>query len=385
MTVIAIILAFAAAVISMTAGVLVLSFGHRLGGMDQPGSEKHKAHDRPTPNTGGVAIYWAIALPMAVILAAVWAPASWWDSVSLLRPIADHVAGLRSTWHVGAGVLAAMTVMHVLGLIDDRRNLGPFVKLGVQLVVFAALVLFCDMRVLELLDDKFGPAGWLLSALLSMVWLTVICNAMNFLDNMDGLAGGVGAIAAGLYLASTLIGGQYFVAALAALLVGALVGFLVYNFPPARFFMGDGGSLVLGLMLGVISIRTTYFVGPAVGDAVAPATDGASPGGWYGVLMPLMVLAVPLYDFTSVTLIRLWQGKSPFRGDQQHFSHRLVQRGLSRPAAVLVIWACTLATGLSGVMLSTLEGWQAGLAFAQTAAVLLVLALLERGAAKQKA
>ncbi len=95
--------------------------------------------------------------------------------------------------------------------------------------------------------------------------------------------------------------------------------------------------------------------------------------------MPLMVMAVPLYDFVSVTLIRLSQGRSPFVGDRNHFSHRLVRRGLSIRAAVVVIWLCALATGLSGVMLSSLAGWQAGLAAGQTVAVVAVLALLERG------
>jgi UDP-GlcNAc:undecaprenyl-phosphate GlcNAc-1-phosphate transferase len=151
----------------------------------------------------------------------------------------------------------------------------------------------------------------------------------------------------------------------------------VFNVPPAKVFMGDGGSLVLGLLLAVISIRTTYF-DTEVGTAASGGAKQGAPGAWYGVLMPLMVLAIPLYDFTSVTLIRLAQGKSPFVGDQNHFSHRLVRKGLSRRAAVIVIWLCTLATGLAGVMLGSLEGWQAALAAGQTVAILALLALLER-------
>ncbi len=146
-----------------------------------------------------------------------------------------------------------------------------------------------------------------------------------------------------------------------------MLGFLIFNFPPAKVLMGDGGSLVVGLMLAIISIRTTYF----------SPNDAVMPGAWYGLLMPLMVMAVPVYDCASVVLIRLSEGRSPFVGDRRHFSHRLVSRGLSARTAVIVIWLCTLATGLSGVMLSSLTGWQAGLAAAQTIAIVAVLGAME--------
>lgn len=346
----------------------LIGVGRRVGQMDMPdapGSGGRKDHGRAVPSTGGIAIFLSIAVPMAAAIGVLTlGPGSWWSGP--LAPVAEHVAGLRSHAPMALAVLAAMTVMHVLGLIDDRKRLGPWSKLGVQLGVAAILAIFFDMRILRLLD-QFGPAGSAASVLLSVVWLVVVTNAMNFLDNMDGLSGGIGAICATLYLAATLIGGQWFVAAMAALLLGSLLGFLVFNFPPAKVFMGDGGSLVLGLLLAIVSVRTTYF------DAAHHR-----PGAWYGVLMPVMVLAVPLYDFTSVTLIRLSQGRSPFHGDQNHFSHRLVRKGLSKPAAVMMIWLCTLATGLSGVMLGSLTSWQAALAAAQTLAVIAVLAMMER-------
>jgi UDP-GlcNAc:undecaprenyl-phosphate GlcNAc-1-phosphate transferase len=358
-------------VISLPLTRLLIGLGHRRGLVDAPdaaGSGGRKDHARPIPNTGGVAIFLAIALPIAAVLAAVWVvPESSWTGP--LAPVAPHVEGLRSQTRLGVGILAALAAIHVLGLIDDRRRLGPYSKLLVQLAVALGLVLICRLRVLEFLGKNYGLAGEAVSIVLSVAWIVVVTNAMNFLDNMDGLAAGVGAICAALYLAATLIGGQWFVAGAAALLVGSLAGFLVFNFPPARVFMGDGGSLVVGLMLAVISIRTTYF---------APGSPHA-PGAWYGVLMPLMVLAIPLYDFTSVTLIRLAHGQSPFRGDQNHFSHRLVRKGLGKRAAVLTIWLCTLATGIGGVMLGSLGGWQAALAAGQSAAVVLLLAVLERG------
>ena len=152
--------------------------------------------------------------------------------------------------------------------------------------------------------------------------------------------------------------------------MGAGAGFLRFNWPPARLFMGDGGSLVLGLLLAVASVRTTYMKMP---------TPDMPPSAWYAALMPLVLLSVPLYDMASVTIIRLRHGHSPLRADRNHLSHRLVRLGLSKREAVLVIWLTTLATGIGGVMLPTLHDWQAILVAFQTTAVLAVLAALEWG------
>jgi len=366
-------LAFLSLAISLPTCAVLWRMGRRWGLMDAVGGEAHKQHTHAVPNTGGVAIFLATVAPMAAALVAAWVvPMSVWRDV--LPQAAAHVPGLRSVTGLAVTLLAGVTLLHGVGLVDDRRALGPGVKLAAQLAVAVALVIG-GVRVLTVLD-QWGWWGAALSGAVSVVWIGAIINAFNFLDNMDGLSGGVGAIAAMLYLAATLIGGQWFVAAVAALLVGALIGFLVFNAPPAKIFMGDGGSLVLGVLLAVIAVRTTYFDPTSASGAVAPA-----PGRhWHGVLMPVMVMAVPLYDFMSVTVIRLLQGRSPFRGDHQHFSHRLVDLGLSRRRAVGVIWLCTLATGLSGVMLGSLARWQALLAAAQTVAVLLLLAVLEHGA-----
>lgn len=345
----------------------LIGLGHKLGQIDAPDAPGgRKNHAKAIPSTGGVGIFLAIALPLTVgILAVNFSPASIWTGT--LAPVAEHLDGLRRQTPMAVGVLVALLIMHFMGLIDDRKRLSAGGKLIVQLIVAAGLAAFFDIRVLQLLDT-YGPLGVAASVTVSVLWMVTITNAMNFLDNMDGLSGGVGAIAAGLYLAATLIHGQWFVAALAALLLGALLGFLFFNFPPAKVFMGDGGSLVLGLTLAIVSIRTTYFT----------SGQGAESGHWHGLLMPVLVLAVPLYDITSVTIIRLSQGRSPFQADRQHFSHRLVGRGLSKPAAVVVIWLCTLATGLGGVILGSLQPWQAVIVGVQCIAILLTLALLER-------
>lgn len=265
-------------------------------------------------------------------------------------------------------LIGCLLVLHLIGLIDDRRALGPGVKMVFMIGAAVAITAGSGSRLLTLLDAHVG--GPWLSYVVTVLWIVVITNAMNFLDNMDGLSGGVGAIAAACFLAATLAHPQpqWFIAACLALLIGGLGGFLVFNAPPAKIFMGDGGSLVVGFLLAFLTVRTTYYDG---------SESGPTAGAWYGVFMPVVVLAVPLYDFVSVTALRLSQGKSPFVGDLQHVSHRMVNRGLSRPAAVLVIVGLTAVTGMGGIALASLRPWQAALVGVQTVMALVVLAAFE--------
>jgi UDP-GlcNAc:undecaprenyl-phosphate GlcNAc-1-phosphate transferase len=352
--------------VSLPLTIVAARLGVRLNALDSDGVPGQvKAARRAIPNTGGIAIFLGVALPMLAGLAVLHlAPA---DAIARWLPgLVEHMAGLRSRTPMALVLLAGVGVLHVVGLVDDRRPMGPWFKLAVMLAVSFLVVRATDTRLLTLLDARVGGA-WL-SIAVTVLWIVAITNAMNFLDNMDGLSGGIGAICAGCFLASALIHGQWFVSAGWALLVGALLGFLALNRPPARIFMGDGGSLVLGFLLAFLSVRTTYF------DTLAA---GPASGAWYGVLAPLVVLAVPLYDFTSVVVLRLSQGRSPFVGDLQHVSHRLVEMGLTRPAAVAVVCGLTATTGLAGVSLASLQPWQAALVGAQTLLTLLVLALFE--------
>jgi UDP-GlcNAc:undecaprenyl-phosphate GlcNAc-1-phosphate transferase len=251
-----------------------------------------------------------------------------------------------------------------------------------MLAAAAVSVIFTDSRLLTLLDPLVG-GSWL-SVLVTVLWIVAVTNAFNFLDNMDGLAGGVAAVCTAAFLVTALVASppQWFIAAMLALLLGSLGGFLIFNFPwrartkapdgqtrgGASVFMGDGGSLVIGFLIAVLSVRLTY-VSHAPADHAATAPDT-----WHVLLTPLVILAVPLYDFCSVTAIRLSQGKSPFVGDLQHFSHRLVQHGLTSRAAVLVIYGCAAATAIGGIALPRLEAWQGLLVGVQTLLILAVLA-----------
>jgi len=337
----------------------------RIGLVDRPGAAaSHKSHRVPTPYGGGTAMCLAAGLPTvaALLLAHTLPP----DALAaLLGPDALALfGGLREKLAPGLCILAGAVALHVLGLIDDVRALGPGPKLLTMSAVALFVATFADVRIAE-----FLPAP--LSILASAVWIMVVTNAFNFLDNMDGLSAGVAAICAFFLALCGLLAQQALVPALAALGCGAILGFLWFNFPPARIFMGDAGSLVIGYMVAVVAILTSYY------DSGA----GKAP---FALAMPLAVLAVPLYDFLSVTLIRLRERRSPFRGDQRHFSHRLVQRGLSRRMAVLTIYLATAATGLAATLLPGAGLRESVTILAVVVMVLLIVAALEspvRGAA----
>jgi UDP-GlcNAc:undecaprenyl-phosphate GlcNAc-1-phosphate transferase len=189
-------------------------------------------------------------------------------------------------------------------------------------------------------------------------------NAFNFLDNMDGASAGIAAIAGAILLTAAAFNGQVFVGGLALVFIGALLGFLAFNFPPASIFMGDAGSLVVGFFVALLTLRTTYY-----------QQDQSGP--WYPVLMPLVAMAVPLYDFTSVTLLRISQGKSPFVGDTQHFSHRLKRHGLSDRQTVLTLYLATLCTGLGATFLYQVNLAGAIFIFVQTVLIVAIIAIFE--------
>lgn len=349
----------------------------KVGFIDKPGHRK--IHSNPKPLGGGIAIMIGIAVPLIAILIVVWMLGEppkvligARNTQELSKAIQLHNdnplndpaywRGAKLQTPFALSVLGALLAIHILGLIDDRKALGPFVKLIAQLIIAGGLVIaFEELRVLTAL----GPA---MSIALTIGWIVAITNAFNFLDNMDGLSAGVAAVATTAFLITAIMIGQWFVAGMLALLLGALLGFLCFNFSPATIFMGDSGSLVIGLLLGILTVRTTFLQ--------PEQTFGA---GWYAVLAPVIVLAVPLYDLLVVSAIRISRGKSPFVGDTNHFSHRLVSRGMSRRTAVLCIYLVTAATSMAAVLLPHVQTtFAAMLIFAQTLLVLGVVALLEQ-------
>jgi len=250
-------------------------------------------------------------------------------------------------------IVASVVALFAVGLWDDRKHLGPFFKLGVQFAVAVVAAVFAEIRVELFIEST------LISSLLSAFWIVLIINSFNFLDNMDGASAGIAVIVSSILFVAAAFSGQVFVGGVALVFVGTLVGFLIFNFPPAKIFMGDAGSLVVGFFVALLSLRTTYY-------------HEAQSGRWYPVFMPLIVMAVPLYDFISVTLLRISQGKSPFVGDTQHFSHRLKRHGLTDAQTAL-----TLYLGLGATFLYQVDLIGTILIFAQTILVLSIIAVFE--------
>jgi len=354
----AIALTLAAFAVGTALTALARRVAPRVGLVDRPGGRK--AHKAPTPMGGGVAIWATTGLILALGAVAL----SLFRS-SLPPELAVHAGGL---WSKGPRLLLLFglaTVVMAMGLADDRVGLGWRVRLAVQTGLAVAVVM-AGVRV-----TLFWPVDHpVLAGAITVVWIVGLTNSFNFLDNMDGLAAGVGLIAALLFAAAQAIVGSLFVPAVLLVMVGALAGFLVFNRHPASIFMGDAGSNFLGFMLGTLTVAGTF----------ARPGEGSSP---FGVLSPLLVMAVPLYDTTSVVLIRLREGRSPFQADRRHFSHRLVDRGLTPPLAVRTIELVTLAGGLGALALPFLGGLGAAAVLAQTACLIGVVAILESASPAQ--
>ncbi|MHC4483300.1 MAG: MraY family glycosyltransferase [Planctomycetota bacterium] len=342
---------------------LVKNLAERAGFLSRP--VKGRFGERAVPLGGGVAIFVTLSIIIiaaAAVIRVLVAPGrfGWLAERANIDP-ADFLAKTGQL----VIMLVCAFVLFLLGLWDDKKGLGPFFKLAVQFVVAIAAAAFAEIRVELFIENK------IVSSVLSAVWIVLIINAFNFLDNMDGLAAGIAVIASCILFTAAAISGQVFVGGLAVVFVGTLLGFLVFNFPPAKIFMGDAGSLVVGFFVALLTLRTTYY-------------HEAQPGPVYPIFMPLVVMAVPLYDFISVTLLRIRQGKSPFIGDTQHFSHRLKRHGLTDTQVVLTLYLASLATGLGATFLYQVNLAGAILIFTQTFMILAIIAILETTAKNDK-
>ena len=328
----------------------------RLGLVAHPRADRY--HRAVIPLGGGIAIF----LTLALFLIAGAAAMQLLIAPGYFGGLAER-AGLNPAdfqRHAGEllAILLCATILFLVGLRDDKHALGPFVKLAFQFLVAILAATFADVRV------EFFIHSRIVTTVLSAFWIVLIVNAFNFLDNMDGASAGMAAIASSILLTAAAFNGQVFVSALAIAFIGALLGFLVFNFPPASIFMGDAGSLVVGFFVALLTLRTDYY-------------HQAQSGSWYPVLLPLIAMAVPLYDFTSVTLLRLSQGKSPFVGDTQHFSHRLRRRGLTDTQTALTLYLATLCTGLGATFLYQVNLIGAILIVGQTLLIVGIIGVFE--------
>src|SRR5512146_1369395 len=242
----------------------------RLGFMDQPSARK--VHTTPMPRFGGIAMYAAVVIALIVF-----------EDRFRIDQLVSILLG--ATW------------VSLLGGWDDRWGLRPALKFGGQIVA-AIILIIAGVQV------NFLPWPWL-NWLVTIVWVVGLTNAINFLDNMDGLSGGLSAIAAAFFLLMAVQSGQFLVGGLSAALLGACVGFLVYNFNPASIFMGDTGALFLGFMLAALGIKLRF---PANSDSIT----------W---MVPVLVLGIPIFDTTLVTISRIRRGLPPVTRGLAHTAH----------------------------------------------------------------
>jgi len=322
------------------------------GVLDTPGSEAHKRHAHSVPVLGGVAMAAAWFVSIAGGLGLAFAgPEPWRGLVAGLLPGLRQV--LPELGIIGAGALALV----MAGAWDDRHPLRAGAKFLVQAVV-AAVTAGWAVRI------SLFQQPPLITWALTTFWLLFIINAINFLDNMDGLAGGLTVIAAFFFALVAGLRGQHFVTALAAVTSGVAGGFLMFNRPPARLFMGDAGSQFLGYCLGITGALTTYYL---PGETPTPAP----------VLIPLLVLAVPVFDLLAVVVIRWRRGLPIYVGDNRHISHRFENLGLGRPLSVLAVLLLAVASGTAAVTLLWLPLGGVLLVLLQTAAILTLVSLLQ--------
>jgi len=364
LTILAVILLAGSFVLSVILTAAARKLAVRIGLIAQPVEDRY--HRTVIPLGGGIAIFGTISIVIFTAIAVVEFLAAPGHLDWLGRSVTIHTDGFISKINHLLIVLLVVLVLFVLGLWDDKKHLSPFFKLAVQFAVAITAAFFADIRIELFIQSK------IITSLLTAVWIVLIINAFNFLDNMDGASAGIAVIISCILFTAAALSGQVFVGGLTLVFIGALLGFLVFNFPPAKIFMGDAGSFVVGFFVGLLTVRTTYY-------------HEAQSGQWYAVFMPLLVMAVPLYDFISVTLLRIRQGKSPFIGDTQHFSHRLKKHGLTDTQIVLTLYLATLCTGLGAIFLYQVNLAGAILIFIQTVMVLSIVAIFETTAQNDKA
>jgi UDP-GlcNAc:undecaprenyl-phosphate GlcNAc-1-phosphate transferase len=313
----------------------VRQFALYVGFVDRPSARK--VHLRPMPLLGGVAIYVGFVLAVAM----------------------TTETGMRMEV---LGIVGGATLLAVTGILDDSGILHHQVKLFVSMPLAACMLVAAGIRPDIFSQILGGKMGALIDVLLTILWVVGITAAFSILDHMDGLCAGVAAISAAFFTISAALNGQRMVCTLAAAALGASLGFLRWNFAPAKIFMGDGGAMFLGFLMATLGLKLR----PAVAH---PAVD------W---LAPVLILAVPIFDTTLISISRSRRGLLPFASPgKDHTAHRLSNLGLGHTRAVLTLYIVGSVFGALGVVVSYLHNFEKGVlvAFLLAAAALAVIAL----------
>ncbi|PQO42877.1 undecaprenyl/decaprenyl-phosphate alpha-N-acetylglucosaminyl 1-phosphate transferase [Blastopirellula marina] len=341
----------------------------KLGLVDQPSARK--VHVIPTPLGGGIGIWLGLVIPFAIAQLLVWYGAThpemhfgWPLLEKGWQFVQPHLAGYL-TKSVSLWILLGLaTVLATVGLLDDLLGLGWKIRLAIQFIVAGVVVWGLGWKL------SFFIAIPVIPDIVTVFWIVALINSFNMLDNMDGLSAGIAGIGS-FMLASVLLlapdpttaGPQLFVGGFLLALTGSILGFLYHNRPPAKIFMGDAGSYLIGFCMAVMTILATF--------------GSYEENSQHAILAPLCILAVPLYDLVTVLYIRIRQGRSPFQPDKCHFSHRLVEMGFSKTSAVMVIYLLTATCGLGALLLHRVDRIGAVLVLLLVFCVLCLIALIE--------
>ena len=339
---------------SVLVTLAVRAISLKVGFLDRPG--ERKVHTEPVALGGGIAI--AVGFGAAIVTALAGARVA---EVKGLGPAIGE--GLPAMFGRGAGLwtlVGAAGALAAVGLVDDVFTARARYKFAAQVAV-AAFLVACGHTATLFLDSR------LLGGVVTVIWIVGITNSFNLLDNMDGLSAGVAFIIGAIFFVVAIQTGQTAVAVVLLCLVGSVLGFLVFNFPPAKIFMGDCGSLFIGCVLAVCAIDFSF-----ISQEVAPSRA------YLPFAAPLLLFAIPIYDTASVLYIRLREGRHPFHPDKKHFSHRLVDLGMTKRVAVLTIYLAALALGLSATLLRFLDRRGMVVAVVQAIALVSVIVMLER-------
>jgi len=323
------------------------------GFMDLPAAN-HKGHRKATPLLGGAALFtgWIGCLALGVTaLRFGWIP----GGAELLD---RHLEGFAAVSGRLFCIVLGAALAVLLGLWDDRRPMGAAAKFAGQFAVALIAVLLGGVRI-----KLFGGSPWLNTGI-TLFWFMLLMNSINFFDNMDGLAVGTVSIAMGCFTAIAALNEQYFIAVLSALSCGVGCGFWFYNANPASIFMGDSGSHFLGYLAAVISSGVTFF-------------DRSYSLSRFPMLMPLFILALPLFDTVMVVAIRTRNRKPFWIGDHNHISHRFVRMGLDRKQAVMLVHLMALSIGLGILPVFWGDFRTAAILVAQSLLLLAIITMLQ--------
>ena len=355
---------FPAFLISVFAVGLVKRFAVTLGLLDEPNARK--VHTVPIPLGGGLGIWLGVVGTFLLGTIVLYLLRTNEQLARELVPtrLQPHLPGLMSRAEQIWLLLGGGTILAILGLLDDRFSLDWRARLAVEFLVAGFVVYLQNLQL-----TAFIGIPWL-TGILSVIWIVMLINSFNMLDNMDALSGGVAAIICGMFAMMLIVNPdpvqgqpQLFVAAMLLVLLGSLLGVLKHNWPPATIFMGDAGSYFVGYWIAIGSLLSTY-----------AGAKGLTP---HAVLAPLCVLAIPLYDMVSVIWIRVREGRSPFQADKRHFSHRLVDLGMTKKQAVVTIYLATITCSLGALLLPRTDIWGAAIVVAIVLCMLALVGVLE--------